>query len=141
MKELINNILSKYLQESHLFPVSVELKGSKIEVLLDGDMGISINECAEINRHMCNELDKQGVDSGKYIFEVASAGFESPINSQRTLAKNVGRKLQLVTKDNKMHTGILNWVEKTKISLSIASKKTQLNWFEINNLKEIRIAI
>lgn len=53
LKEKIENELSNYFENTNLFLVDVKvLSNGKIEVFADGNNNITIDECAQISRHL-----------------------------------------------------------------------------------------
>ena len=62
----------------------------KIIVTLDGDNGVTLQDCIDISRAIEHNLDREEQD---FSLEVASAGVSSPLKHLRQYKKNVGRTL------------------------------------------------
>jgi len=143
MKALIENIIKEKTRDSGLFFVDAIVKGNKIDVFIDGDTGITINDCATINRHLHTQLDEKGIDSGKYIIEVSSPGFERPLSMSREYKKNVGRKLIIRNTQNKFLKGILAYVDDKIIILSNKEqqKNNKVEAIAFEQIKEAKVTI
>lgn len=66
----------------------------KIIVTLDGDQGVTLQDCIDINRAIENNLDREEQD---FSIEVASAGVSTPLKLVRQYKKNIGRTLKVKT--------------------------------------------
>lgn len=67
---------------------------NKIEVLVDGDNGLSIDEVVRISRHIEHNLDREKED---FSLTVSSPGLDRSLNSERQFRKNIGRKIWIKT--------------------------------------------
>ena len=70
---------------------------SKIYVVIDGDNGVSVEDCIFISRAIEHNLDREEED---FSLEVTSAGATTPLVNKRQYKKNIGRTLQVKAKDN-----------------------------------------
>lgn len=61
-----------------------------IRITLDGDSGISLQDCMEISRAVEHQLDRDAFD---FSLEVSSAGATAPLALPRQYQKHIGRKL------------------------------------------------
>ena len=74
-----------------IFLIDIVIDGSnKITVTLDGDNGVTLQDCIDVSRAVENNLDREEQD---FSIEVASFGVGSPIKLIRQYKKNVGRML------------------------------------------------
>ncbi len=115
----------KKLAESHLKDVShfvvdviVSLRNNpkKLLVILDGDNGISIDDCAELSRNLSNALDENSLIDGAFVLEVSTPGLDQPLKNRRQYVKNVGRIVKVKTKIETLE-GKLSHVHENKIEL------------------------
>ncbi len=115
-KQKVTNLLQEVLEEeSSLFLISKEIKpGNKIVVVIDGDNGVTLSDCMKVSRHIEHNLDREEED---FSLEVYSAGISEGITHIRQYKKNVGRKLEVVTDDQKEVQGTLVAVDDEKIKL------------------------
>lgn len=101
VRELVEE---KIADRSDLFIVSITmLKNGILSILLDGDQGISIDNCAAVSRHVGFHLEEENVIEHAYRLEVSSPGIDSPLVSLRQYTKNIGRdvRVKLVNGDKK----------------------------------------
>jgi len=99
-------------QELFLISFSVS-NGGDIEVIVDGDKGVSLEECIRISRHIEHNLDREIEDFG---LSVKSPDIMKPLIHPRQYLKNIGRKLVVSTKGEKIEGTLLS-IEDEKISL------------------------
>lgn len=74
----------------------IELKVSPdnaIRITLDGDKGISLQDCMDVSRAIEHQLDRDAID---FSLEVGSAGATAPLQMPRQYGKHVGRKLKVL---------------------------------------------
>lgn len=95
-KEKVESLLGQGLSENpSLFLVDLSIsEGYKILVTLDGDNGVTLQDCIDISRVIEHNLDREEQD---FSLEVASAGVSSPLKNIRQYKKNVGRTLKVKT--------------------------------------------
>lgn len=95
-KEKVNKLLVEALEERpSIFLIDFTISDSnKIIVTLDGDNGISLQDCIDVSRAIEHNLDREEDD---FSLEVASAGLSTPLKSVRQYKKNIGRKLIVTT--------------------------------------------
>ncbi|SEL04383.1 ribosome assembly cofactor RimP [Parapedobacter koreensis] len=98
----------KIADREDLFLVGVKMHpNGKLEVLVDGDNGISIQDCAAISRHVGFHLEEEDAISHAYRLEVSSPGIDTPFALDRQYRKNVGRMIQLKLQDGAEKEGKL----------------------------------
>ena len=99
--ESISEIASTILQSIDGYLVDVNVRGERggsiVEVFVDTDKGITADECAQVNRYVSSELEKQNLISGRYRLEVSSPGLDRPLTMVRQYKKNIGRQVKIVT--------------------------------------------
>jgi ribosome maturation factor RimP len=93
----------KKLTEAALVPgqflvdvfVSSKKGPAKVLVLLDGDQGITIDDCAEVSRTLSKALDESPILTDNYTLEVSTPGVDHPLKLKRQYVKNIGRNLRI----------------------------------------------
>lgn len=115
-KEKVNNLLQEVLSENpSLFLISKEISaGNKIVVVIDGDNGVTLNDCMKVSRHIEHNLDREEED---FSLEVYSSGVSEGLTHIRQYKKNVNRKLEVIIADNKKVEGTLVEADDEKIKL------------------------
>ncbi len=96
LKEKVESLLNKALEERpSLFLIDFTVGGDNaIKVVLDGDKGVSLQDCMDVSMAIEHNLDREEED---FSLEVASAGAASPLRLPRQYTKNIGRKLKVKT--------------------------------------------
>lgn len=114
-KDQVTDLLNDALAEDeNLFLIDFSITAdNKITVVLDGDNGVTVQDCMKISRAIEHNLDREEIDFG---LEVASAGAAAPIVLPRQYRKNIGRKLAVRTKDD-TYEGNLTAISEEGITL------------------------
>ncbi len=84
-----------------------------IEVIVDGDKGVTLEECIRISRHIEHNLDREQDD---FSLKVTTPDITKPLVHSRQYHKNIGRILKVQTKEEKFE-GTLIKLENDKITL------------------------
>ncbi|MDR0265950.1 MAG: ribosome assembly cofactor RimP [Sphingobacterium sp.] len=117
-KRVIELIEEKIADREDLFIVSVKMRPNKIlEILLDGDSGINIDDCAQVSRHVGFHLEEENVIDNAYRLEVSSPGIDANFVNIRQYQKNIGRTVQIKLNDNTKVEGTLLAADDAKISI------------------------
>ena len=117
LQDKVENLLKEAFQENNsLFLIDLNItKDNKILVVIDGDNGVSVNDCIAVSRKVEHNLDREEED---FSLEVSSAGVSEPLRLERQYRKNLGRKLQVTTNNEKIEATLtevdqdgikLNW--------------------------------
>ncbi len=89
-------VLEKLADRPDLFIVDIKMHGNgKLAILLDGDQGISIQDCAAVSRHVGFHLEEENLIDTAYDLEVSSPGIDSPLGSLRQYKKNLSRNVHI----------------------------------------------
>lgn len=91
---------------------------SKITVVVDGDNGVTIDDCGEISRELSARLDAMNFGTGRYVLEVTTPGLDQPLKLKRQYAKNIGRMLKVHCKDKSIVSAKLVKADNQGIVLS-----------------------
>lgn len=104
-KEKVSALLNEGLsQKPSLFLIDLAITDSyKIIVTLDGDNGVSLQDCIDVSRAIEHNLDREEQD---FSLEVASAGATSPLKLPRQFRKNIGRTLKVTTATEKIEAAL-----------------------------------
>lgn len=122
----IKELAEAQLQDAAHFVVDVILskyKPHKVTVILDGDKGITIDDCTEVSRKLSEQLDALDLISDNYTLEVGTPGLDQPLKLKRQYAKNVGRDLKVVRKDKSIVQGELIKSDDDKIVVLVTAKE------------------
>lgn len=98
-KDKVTELLEEALaQNEKLFLIDFSIgSGNKINVVIDGDQGVTLKDCMAVSRHIEHNLDREEED---FAIEVSSTGVSAPLTLPRQYIKNIGRKLSIKTADD-----------------------------------------
>lgn len=139
LQERVENLLEEAFQEyNSLFLISLNISDQNhILIVIDGDQGVSVNDCIAVSRKIENNLDREEED---FSLEVASSGVSEPLKLPRQYQKNIGRKLEVNTKTDKF-VGNLTDVNEDGIVLSWKAKEPKpIGKGKVTVDKEVKIA-
>lgn len=68
-----------------------------LRIYADRPGGITVSECAELNRRIGVFLDVEDTIPGRYVLEVSSPGIERPLFSERDYERFKGQEIRLTT--------------------------------------------
>lgn len=116
----------KGLQNPSHFVVDVSVskhKPTKITVFVDGDKGISIDDCATLSRLLAEQLDEQDLIKEAYTLEVSTPGIDHPLKLKRQYRANIGRNVKVQLTDKELLRGKLLHADEEKIALETQNKE------------------
>ncbi|MES2417819.1 MAG: ribosome assembly cofactor RimP [Bacteroidota bacterium] len=147
-KRVIALVEEKIADRPELFLVEVKmLPNHKLIIHVDGDQGISIQDCAMISRHVGFHLEEENVIDKAYNLEVSSPGVGEPLKLIRQYTKNMGRTISVKLANGTSIEGELLKVNENSIAIEAKikekGKKVQLveTLVELNNIVETKVLI
>ena len=93
---MLRNIIEKELENclknrEDLFLIDLDISpDNSIKILIDGDNGVTLEDCIYVSRSIEHNLDRDEYD---FSIEVSSSGAFTPLSSIRQYIKNIGRTL------------------------------------------------
>lgn len=133
-------------ENNSLFLIELNIDDANhISVVIDGDNGVSVNDCIAVSRKIEHNLDR---DEEDFSLDVASAGVSRPLTMPRQYRKNIGRKLAVTTSEGKKIEGELVKMEGDTITLQwkarepkpVGKGKVTVNKEAVLPLEEIKEA-
>lgn len=123
----IEQFLNQNLDSEHHFLVKVsvgfgKVKEGRVMILMDSDLGITIEECAVYSRKLGKFLEEKDFFELNYTLEVASPGLDFPLTSDRQFIKNINRNLHLEINGDKEINGKLISFSASKLELEVEEK-------------------
>lgn len=92
---------------------------NSITVEIDNDLGVDIDDCADLSRHLESRLNR---DTEDYELTVTSAGLTSPFKILRQYKKFEGKEIEVLSKKGQKLTGVLKSSDDDGFTLSIIKK-------------------
>ncbi len=107
----VENLLKEGLdQKQNLFLIDLTIsEDNAIKVIIDGDNGVTVEDCMFISRAIEHNLDREELD---FSLEVASSGATAPLINKRQYMKNIGRTLEIKTADKVIEGILINATDK-----------------------------
>ena len=103
--ELLTATVEEAIANTDAFIVDIRVgAANSIVVELDSDTSLDIDTCAAITRRIESVFDRDVED---YDLEVGSAGLTSPFKVRRQWEKNLGNRIEVLTRDGRKLTGTL----------------------------------
>ncbi|HYK75909.1 MAG TPA: ribosome assembly cofactor RimP [Daejeonella sp.] len=147
-KRVTQLVEEKIADRPDLFIVDIKMHGSGLlTILMDGDQGIGIRDCAAISRHVGFHLEEENAIEHAYNLEVSSPGLDTPLKSIRQYQKNLNRSLSVKLADGQTQQGKLLQVTETGITIEESvkekGKKAQLveNFIPFEQITESKVLI
>ncbi len=106
MREKVQELLNNALENNQsLFLIDLDITDdNQIRVIIDGDNGVTVEDCIAVSREIEHNLDREEYD---FSLEVMSAGVSEPLSRPRQYKKNIGRTLKVKTKKGETIEGEL----------------------------------
>jgi len=140
----VTEIIGEYLRDSETFLIDVIIKpNNNIRVFIDGDHGVSIDDCRNLSRHLEHMLDRERED---FDLTVSSAGADRPLQLPRQYLKYYGKTLEVVVQSGSRFEGTILNADPTGIKIEqeiIKSKKekekkiVELKYSDIKSAKPV----
>lgn len=143
-KEKVQSVVNRELEGTDLFLVDLKIgKDNKISVFIDGDNGVTIQNCIDLSRKIESNFDREVED---FELSVFSSGVGEPLKLNRQYKKNIGRNIEVITnEEGEKIVGELLMVDEEKIVVKVQPKKKKDPIVEkeilIDNIKESKIII
>ncbi|WP_339659448.1 ribosome assembly cofactor RimP [uncultured Polaribacter sp.] len=120
IKDLIDEALA--LDESLYLVDFLISTNNKIQIVVDGDNGVSLNECIRISKSVDNGLDREIED---FSLEVSTPDIAHPLKLKRQYIKNINRILKVKTAEEEIE-GTLQEADDDKIVLAWKAREPKL---------------
>lgn len=123
-KRVTELVEEKISDRPELFLVEVKmLPNNKLIIHVDGDEGITIQDCAAISRHVGFHLEEENTIDKAYNLEVSSPGVGEPLKLKRQYDKNIGRDLSVKLAGGEIKEGKLLFVDDNGITIEAKVKE------------------
>lgn len=122
MRSKVTQLLEKVLEENkelYLIDLSIS-QDNKISVIIDGDNGVTVNDCMLVSRGIENNLDREEED---FLLEVMSSGVSEALKMPRQYKKNVGRVLKVKIGDGSTMEGELIKVDEETFTIQWSARE------------------
>ena len=117
LKEKVQQLVQEVLDENPtLFLINLDIQGAnEIKVTIDGDKGVTVQDCIAVSRKVEHNLDREEED---FSLEVMSVGATTPLELPRQYKKNIGRTLEVKTTQGETIEGRLETSTEEGVTLA-----------------------
>lgn len=147
-EQRITELVEEKITGTDLFLVDVRvLPKGRIQVIVDGDKGVSIGQCAAISRHVGFHLEEENVINHAYNLEVSSPGLDMPLKFFRQYPRHIGRTLSVKLNDGNKREGKLVAVDNNELTLDETIKEKGKKAFQqetripFEDIKEAKVLV
>lgn len=121
-RKRIEELLNEFLEtRKDLFLIDLKISaGDDVTVILDGDNGVTLQDCLDASRAVEFNMDREEHD---FSLQVMSAGLSEPLSTPRQFRKNIGREIEVLLGDSSKTEGELAKVDDEKITLVLRYRK------------------
>ena len=114
-KKEIEKLVDEHLGNGALFPVYIKVSAeNSIKIVIDGDNGVTIDDCIALSRFVEHNLDR---DKEDFELSVLSAGLEHPLSLLRQYRKNLNRSVKILFNEGKEVCGKLLKADENSITI------------------------
>jgi ribosome maturation factor RimP len=112
-----------------LVDVQASNGGRLVRLFVDKPGGVTVDDCAEISRHLTRVLAVEGIDYER--LEVSSPGLDRPLRKERDFARFAGQKaeVRMRTPDasgRRKYVGVLRGAQAGQVSLEMEGQTVAL---------------
>ncbi|MCR4811071.1 MAG: ribosome assembly cofactor RimP [Bacteroidales bacterium] len=119
----VMELVKETLDGGPLFLVGMKITpDNRIFIDIDGDNGVTIDDCIGLSRTVENSLNR---DEEDFELNVSSAGADSPLKMPRQYRRHVGRELTVTTNEGEKTEGVLTEADEEGITLKTRGTKKQ----------------
>ncbi|SFI24026.1 ribosome assembly cofactor RimP [Halpernia frigidisoli] len=123
-KEKVAGLINDFLAEREdLFLIETKITSAQdITVILDGDNGVTLQDCLDASRAIEFNLE----EDEDFSLQVMSAGLSEPLETPRQFRKNIEREIEVWLNNDEEIAGELMDVSDTDITLKLEYRRPKL---------------
>ncbi|MDP3683732.1 MAG: ribosome maturation factor RimP, partial [Ignavibacteria bacterium] len=99
LEKKIVNITKEISDRNGLLLIDFLFRGfsnsTVIEVFIDGEKGVSVEDCAKISREINEQIEAENLFDSAYRLEVSSPGADRPLKFLQQFTKHINRNFDL----------------------------------------------
>jgi ribosome maturation factor RimP len=117
---------------------------SILRIYVDKTGGVTLDECANLNRKIGDYLETENLISRRYLLEVSSPGLDRPLTSIGDFKRKIGEKVKIIFKEKDQGpTELIGQIKSVKddhLILEIQPQKLKANEIEEKTIPLNQIA-
>ena len=123
-----------------LVDVQASNGGRLLRLFIDKPGGVTLDDCADISRHLTRLLAVEGIDYDR--LEVSSPGLDRPLRKEADFARFAGQRaeIRMRTPDasgRRKFAGVLRGAEGGRVSLELEGQSVELELADVERAKLI----
>lgn len=121
----VEQLVHEFLEtRKDLYLVDLKISaGDDIAVILDGDEGLSLQDCLDASRAVEFNLDREEHD---FSLQVMSPGLSEPLKLPRQFKKNMGREIEVLLNSDEKIQGEVVAVDDEKVTVVLRYRRPKL---------------
>lgn len=121
----VEQLVQEFLEtRKDLYLVDLKISaGDDITVILDGDVGLNLQDCLDASRAIEFNLDREEHD---FSLQVMSPGLSEPLKFPRQYKKNMGREIDVLLLDDEKIQGEITAVDEESVTLTLRYRRPKL---------------
>lgn len=121
----VEQLVHEFLEtRKDLYLVDLKISaGDDITVILDGDEGLSLQDCLDASRAIEFNLDREEHD---FSLQVMSPGLSEPLKLPRQFKKNMGREIEVLLNSDEKIQGEIVAVDEDKVTIVLRYRRPKL---------------
>ena len=121
----VEQLVHEFLEtRKDLYLVDLKISaGDDITVILDGDEGLSLQDCLDASRAVEFNLDREEHD---FALQVMSPGLSEPLKLPRQFKKNMGREIEVLLNSDEKIQGEVVAVDDEKVTVVLKYRRPKL---------------
>lgn len=124
-KDKVSQLVADFLEtRNDLYLVDLKISAANdITVIMDGDEGLSLQDCLDASRAIEFNLDREEQD---FSLQVMSPGLSEPLAFPRQYKKNIGRELQVMLLNGEEVQGEIMAADDVQVILTLRYRRPKL---------------
>jgi ribosome maturation factor RimP len=114
--DTLKDKIKPLVEEEDLELVELEFFGggprSVLRIYVDKTAGVTVDQCADLNRKIGDYLDMENLIPHRYLLEVSSPGLDRPLFKKADFKRKIGEKVKVFLKEKIEEQA--EWVGKIK---------------------------
>lgn len=146
LKEKIQGLIVTALEEAgqELVDLQIRKQGTRLMITLLVDHkhgGITLDECALMNRRACEIIESGNFINESYVVEVSSPGLDRPLRTLKDFSRNLNRRIRVYLEepvDAKFeYQGTIKEIFEDKIALEISQHCVEIPFMKIRKALQV----
>lgn len=146
LNEKIEKIALPFLDEMDAELVDLNIHRHRgevtIQILADKSQGgITINDCAALNRKIRDAFEMKNIIMGPYVLEVSSPGLDRPLKTIKDFRRVIGREVRFflseAVAERIEHAGVVKNVDDDRVIIKAQNIEIAIPLGKINKAKQM----